>query len=130
MYTGRRGWTNMPSMRSASRFRTVALALTAWTLVAAVSGPPCREPASCPMDETAAAPTCDGMSSDCCQTAGERALQGPVAAPPAPVAEPAGAAAAEVAPPAPALQPNSPEHPPPRAAPGLGLYTLFAVFLI
>jgi hypothetical protein len=118
-------------MNSRRRSHTVALALAAWTLVVGLSGPPCREPASCPMDDTAAAPACDGLSSDCCQPAGEKAPQAPGPIAPAPVAV-APRAAADLlalrdAPPLVALV----EHPPPLAVlRGTGLHTLLAVFLI
>ncbi|HVF61507.1 MAG TPA: hypothetical protein VNJ70_16985 [Thermoanaerobaculia bacterium] len=110
------------------RFPTVAFALAAWTLVVGLSGPPCREPASCPMDDTAAASTCDGMSSDCCQPAGEKAPQapGPIALAPVAVA-PRAVAELLVFGEASALA----EHPPPLAVVrGTGLHTLLAVFLI
>ncbi len=120
-------------MNSRRRFPTVAFALTAWTLVVGLSGPPCREPASCPMDETAAAPTCDGLSSDCCQPAGEKApqLPGPVAPAAAPLAIAPSAATELVAlRDAPRLL-AAVEHPPPLAVVrGTGLHTLLAVFLI
>ena len=118
-------------MDSRRRSYTVALALAAWTLVVGLSGPPCREPASCPMDETAAAPTCDGLSSDCCQPAGEKAPQAPGPIAPAPVAVAPRAAADLLAfRDAPRLFALV-EHPPPLAVlRGTGLHTLFAVFLI
>jgi hypothetical protein len=118
-------------MDSRRRSLPLALALAAWTLVVGLSGPPCREPASCPMDDTAAAPACDGLSSDCCQPAGEKAPQAPGPTAPAPVAA-APRAAAELlvfgqAPELFALV----EHPPPLAVVrSTGLHTLLAVFLI
>lgn len=118
-------------MDSRRRFPTVAFALAAWTLVVGLSGPPCREPASCPMDETAAAPTCDGLSSDCCQPAGEKAPQapGPIALAPVAVA-PRAVAELLVFREAPELFALV-EHPPPLAVVrGTGLHTLLAVFLI
>jgi hypothetical protein len=118
-------------MDSRRRSHTVALALAAWTLVVGLSGPPCREPASCPMDDTAAASTCDGMSSDCCQPAGEKAPQapGPIALAPVAVA-PRAVAELLVFREAPELFALV-EHPPPLAVVrGTGLHTLLAVFLI
>jgi hypothetical protein len=118
-------------MGSTRRFHLLALALAAWTLVVGLSGPPCREPASCPMDETAAAPTCDGLSSDCCQPAGEKAPQAPGASAPAPAAAaPRAADELLVVREAPRLFALA-EHPPPLAVlRGTGLHTLLAVFLI
>ena len=118
-------------MDSPRRSAAVALALAAWTLVVGLSGPPCREPASCPMDETAAAPTCDGLSSDCCQPAGEKAPQAPGPIAPMPVAvAPRAVAELVVFSEAPALFAVV-EHPPPLAVVrGTGLHTLLAVFLI
>ena len=118
-------------MDSRRRSHTVALALAAWTLVVGLSGPPCREPASCPMDETAAAPTCDGLSSDCCQPAGEKAPQAPGPIAPAPVAVvPRAVAELLVFREAPRLFTLA-EHPPPLAVlRGTGLHALLAVFLI
>lgn len=117
-------------MRPTARLRTLALALTAWTLVVGVSGPPCLDPATCPMDETAAAPTCDGMSSDCCQAAGERGPQAPATPALAPLAAAGGAVVAAVAPSLPPLHRPAADPPPRAAVQGIGLHTLFAVFLI
>ncbi|HEX9669576.1 MAG TPA: hypothetical protein VGC93_08840 [Thermoanaerobaculia bacterium] len=117
-------------MRSATRLRTVALALAAWTVLVGMSGPPCLDPATCPMDETAAAPTCDGMSSDCCQAAGERGPQAPAAPASAAVVVASGPAAAAMPTSPPPLHLPAGDPPPLAAVQGIGLYTLLAVFLI
>jgi len=82
------------------------------------------------MDETAAAPTCDGMSSDCCQAAGERGPQAPATPALAPLAAAGRAVVAAAAVPLPSLHPPAADPPPRAAVQGIGLYTLLAVFLI
>ena len=117
-------------MRALPHLRSVALTLAVWTVLVGMSGPPCLDPASCPMDETAAAPTCDGLSSDCCQAAGERGPQAPATPALAPLAAAGGAVVAAAAPVLSSLHPPSADPPPLAAVQGIGLHTLFAVFLI
>ncbi len=113
-----------------ARLRLLALALAAVTLAPVASGPPCSDPASCPMDQTQAAGTCDGLSSDCCQAAAERTSSAPAlpalvqvaCASPLDAAAPAHGAAALA---------RFADHPPPLAAgQDIGLHTLLSVFLI
>ncbi len=114
--------------------RSVALALSVAMLALALSGPPCLEPASCPMDQTPAAGTCDGLSSDCCQQAAERpaAAAAPISLAPAP-APASGGVSLALAPPLLLAAPLAGEvtEPPPRAAlQGTGRHALLSVFLI
>ena len=92
-----------------------------------VQGPLCAEE-RCPMDMATAAELCAKIGADCCQTDGNVPCS-PVQVPgPAPLtAALQAAAAAEAAPPVHALT-----DPPaaPAVVQGVGLFTLFAVFLI
>jgi hypothetical protein len=114
--------------------RLTALALALALLALALSGPPCAEPASCPMDQTPAAASCDGLSADCCQAAAERTAGAPALPSLGPAAAPACGAPRTAAAAAPALARTAPaelDEPPPLAAlQGIGLHALLSVFLI
>ena len=99
------------------------------SLVVAIIVPPCADEV-CPMDRAAKA-ACEELGSDCCQTSGARVPHSPVLVPPP---DPAIAAAAPAAGmPTPGLI-RLVAATGPAAAPavlqGVGLFTLFSVFLI
>jgi hypothetical protein len=91
-----------------------------------VQGPLCAEE-RCPMDRATAAELCATIGADCCQTEGNVPCS-PVQAPgPAPLAEALVVSAADTD-----LLVHALTDPPaaPAVVQGVGLFTLFAVFLI
>lgn len=116
-------------MAGRTAFRAlVALPLVA-SLVVAIFVPPCADEV-CPMDRAAKA-ACEELGSDCCQPSGVRVPHSPVLVPPPDPAIAAAAPAADM--PTPGLV-RLVAATGPAAAPavlqGVGLFTLFAAFLI
>ena len=111
------------------RLRALAALPLAASLVVALIVPPCADEV-CPMDRAAKA-ACKELGSDCCQTSGERVPHSPVQVPPPDPAIAAVTSAADL--PAPGLV-RLVAATGPAAAPavlqGVGLFTLFAAFLI
>jgi hypothetical protein len=83
------------------------------------------------MDQTQAAGACDGLSSDCCQAAAERASGAPSLPALAPAAAYAGLPCVSDPPRGREAFTRAADHPPPLAVvQGIGLHTLLSVFLI
>ena len=120
----------MPAMAGSS----VSRASTALLLIGALAlllGIPLCADGVCPMDERSARAACHGTMDDCCQHAGVRAPHSPVQVPPPDPSLAAQATRAAVPTPWTDRTPSPFE---PVAAPavlqGVGLFTLFATFLI
>lgn len=112
-------------MTLSSSARLLSSALVVLSLGLGLQGPPCLDPSACPIDQTAAAGTCDGMAADCCEEAGERAPQTPAATPPAPCDAPAAMLGAVQG-----AQPWPSDPIGPATPPGRDRQALLSVFLI
>jgi hypothetical protein len=113
---------------------SVSRAATALLLIGALAlllGIPLCADGVCPMDEASARAACHGTMDDCCQHAGDRAPSSPVRVPAPDISLAAQATRAAVPTPWTDRTPSPFE---PVAAPavlqGVGLFTLFATFLI